>query len=383
MSLSIAELLTVLTTSDVDASWVSSLDGAGLPASSWRRGGGLRSILRTAAGQMATFSNIVVDLAKARFLEYAEGGWLTLLARNQYGVERIPAAFATGEVQVSNTGGGVYTFAADEFKGKNPSTGKAYANTNAAPITVNPGETKDFSISAVEIGSSSSTEAGSIVEFETSFPGLSITNASAVLGNDEESDEDLRARCRAKLGALSLRGPRGAYEYAVRSATRGDGSPVNVNRYALQRDAETGIVNVYIAAPSGAADPLDVTAVEDSVEALARPDTVTVNVASATVLALTREVTIYAKRTAGLTAATLEDLVTDAVDAATARNPIGGYLKESEADRSFWEDTFKAAAIGAHEAIYEADGFGPDETLTADQVVTLSVTYTIRFREVD
>ena len=93
-----------------------------IPARSWRVANPLRVILRVVATMYAGFTTVFVALIKSGFLDYAETGWLTLLARYVYGVERVTADFATGEVTLTNSGGGIYPFAAGELRLQDPTT---------------------------------------------------------------------------------------------------------------------------------------------------------------------------------------------------------------------------------------------------------------------
>ena len=65
--------------------------------------------------------SIMAEAIRAGFLETARGPWLTLLARNMFGVERGEATFATGEIQLTNGGGGVFSFNPDEVRFLRPS----------------------------------------------------------------------------------------------------------------------------------------------------------------------------------------------------------------------------------------------------------------------
>ncbi len=69
------------------------------------------------------------------------------------------------------------------------------------------------------------------------------------------------------------------------------------------------------------------TAVEDSIEAVARPDSVTANVVAAIERPLSSTLTVWAKRVEGVSADEIKTFVEDALVAAIAIYPIGGIPK--------------------------------------------------------
>lgn len=371
------DLLKKSTAEEILETMLSAAEVVGVPVRSWRVGGALRVMYSVCSTIFAGYSSVAVDFAAAQYLNLASGGWLTLSAKYGYGVERITATFATGEVTLTNVGSNFYTFDADEIQFKNPTTGKVYSYSGTSE-TMNPGESKIFNVRAVEQGSDSSTAANTITDFETTFAGLVVNNAAAVLGGDAESDDELRARCLAKLGTISLMGPESAYSYAVTSATRPDGSAVDINRHSVVNDSLTGIVTVTCASPSGTPDPLDLGYVEEKIDEVARPDIVEVIVQGANTVAVGRAITIWARSTPGVAAADIQTAVETALDAAMSAYPIGGLSKPPTAGSYLYEDFLKAVAINAHPTIYEADGLGPDLALASDEVAELTPTYTIR-----
>jgi len=314
---------------------------------------------------------------KAGFLESATGAWLALLAKNVYGVDKILATFATGQVQVSNAGGGVYPFNPGELQVKNSSTGAVYANT--ASITLNPTDVLLVDIQALIAGSASTSAAGTIDALVTELVDVTCMNPAAVVGTDDETDEVLRQRCRDKLGSLSPLGPRAAYAYAVRSALRLDGSPVDINRLAVSPDSSTGVVDVYCASPSGTPISTDLDAVAANIEAVARPDTVTVNVHGATTVPLASSLTVWAYTTAGLDAPGLTTLVENALIAMIEAYPIGGVAKPPSTQGYLYQSTIEGTALGAHDSVFAVDGVGGDLAISPGQVATLTATVTVRF----
>lgn len=372
-------LLATPTEDQVFDGFIATLETLGIRATTWRVGGTARTILRVVAKAYLAFALVVAASVRSFFLETATGSWLTLLAANVYGVARPPASFANGQVQVSNTLGGVYPQAAGavRFLG---ATGKAY--TNVAAFVLNPGATLTLDVSAVELGSASSAAPNTITRLETTLVGVTVTNPEAVVGSDGATDVQLRALCKAKLAAISVRGPRGAYEYAVNAAVRLDGSPVDVNRSQISRQSSTGTVTVYCASPSGAPSGSDLGFIRDSIEAVARPDSVTCNVLAATEVPLTRTLTVWARRVEGLSATDLEALVNAALIAAITDYPIGGLPKPPSTQGYLYADFIAGVVKSAHASVYDTDGTGSDVALNPGEVVTLATTLIVKIMEV-
>ncbi len=209
MPLAIDDLIDPPTEDQIFETFLDTLESFLIPARSWRRAGVARTILRVVAKTYAGFGLVISEAVRSGFLETARGGWLTLLARNVFDVERRAATFAAGEIELSNTGGGIFAFAIDAARFVWTVKGKAY--TNAEAFTLNPGETKLVAIHAVEVGAASSAPPDEITQIETTMLGVTATNPESVVGSDEEPDEELRAACKNKLASISVRGPRGAY----------------------------------------------------------------------------------------------------------------------------------------------------------------------------
>ncbi len=377
--ISIEELLTPVTTEVQLEKFLATLETLGVKARSWREGGTLRTILRIVAATYAGFSNVVLGFVRAGFLETSTGGWLTLLAYYVYGVTRIPAAFATGKVTLTNGGGGVYTFQPGELRAISAVTGKTYANV--ALVNLNPGNVLTIDVRAIEVGTASNAAPGTVTKLETTLPGVTVTNAAAIVGSDEEKDPDLRVRCKDRLAVISGKGPRGAYSYAVRSAKRPDGSAVDINRLRVSPFSSTGIVDVYVASPSGAPTPTDLPYVEESIETYARPDTVTANVIAATPVALSSSITVWARKTDGLTATDLSTMVSDAMVTMIASYPIGGIAKPPSTQGYLYADGIAGTAKAVHPAIFDVDG-ATDLALAAGEVATLATTIDVRIVDV-
>ncbi|HEY1956053.1 MAG TPA: baseplate J/gp47 family protein [Polyangiaceae bacterium] len=355
---------------------MTALQAAGVPSNTWRVGGPMRTLMRIIAASIVAMWTVLVAMISGGFLETASGNWLTFLAYYVYGVIRVAATQAQGTVTLVNAGGGVFDADPGKLILQNPTTKKTYVNVATLHLGANATLT-DVAIVAQETGSASTTASGTVLGFVTPWSQVTATTTTDVVGLDAQNDDDLKATCMSHLGALSMLGPRDAYAYAIRTAND-NGVPVNINRRSITRTSTTGTVGVICASPSGAPSAGDLTAVATNIEAVARPDTVTVTTNGATVVASAQTITVWAIQTAGLDAPSLTTMVQDAVAELVSAYPIGGLTKPPSAAGFLFASDMSGAAKDAHAAIYAIDGF-EDIALSAGQVASVTVAVTVRF----
>jgi phage-related baseplate assembly protein len=371
------DILNPPTADEVFNTWIAGLISLGLRADLWRKGGVSRSILRVLAMAYSGMASLLNDAVRSAFLDYSSGAWLTLLAWFVFRVQRLTATFATGELTLTNSGGGIFEYLSDEAIFKNSVTGKTYTNVSA--FVLNPADVLTIAIRAREIGTASNASPGDITEFETTMEAVTATNAAAVIGTNAQEDEPLRQLCRAKVGWISPMGPRDAYEFAVLNAKRPSGQPVNINRHRPYLDELHGILTIYCAAPSGAPDPDDLTYVKSAVEAV-RPDLAKVRVVAATVVTDTRSLVVYARRRDGLEAEALKVAAQKEIDSGMSTYPIGGLSEPEDPDHTFLYGTFiSGSAKQADPSIFNVTGASEDFPMNPGEVVVLDYTITVRF----
>src|SRR5688572_30261188 len=191
------ELITPLTRQQCETAFYAGLATRGTSVTSWKPGAWTRTAIVVLSIVLAAFSSFVALLARSGFLGHAVGAWLSLVARYVYGQTRIPAQFASGEVELTNAGGGIYIVAAGELTVSNGQY--SYVNTEA--FTLNGLSSVVVDIVAVEAGSASSTGADTITTLVTVLDGVTCNNDQALVGLDEETDAELQRRCSESLGA--------------------------------------------------------------------------------------------------------------------------------------------------------------------------------------
>jgi hypothetical protein len=373
----IDDLLTPVTADEQLESFLATLEALGLPARSWRSGGVYRTILRVVAEQYSAFSFAAVEVVASNFLETASGGWLTRLAASTFGVTRNPATFATGFITLTNSGGGIYSLATGQIRVECVTTGKSY--TNQSPIALAALSTlTGVAVIAVEQGAESTAAPATVTRVVTVLPGVASSNPAAIVGQDAETDDSLRARCNASRAAGGVYGPRSIYAYAARTAKRLDGSPVDVTRVRVAADPLTGIVSVVVASASGSPTPTDLQAVRDSVEAIARPDSVTATVAGAIATPVTATIIVWARRIDGVSAADLATRVQTALATMIASYPIGGIAKPTSTQGYLYADNIAGTSRSADNSIFDIDYTGGDLAIPANGVAVFAATVDVR-----
>lgn len=380
--MSLKDYISGLTVEQVKEAGLNALEDLGFPVTSWHSGAIPRTMNALFARMFAPWTSAMAALHAAGFLDYAERGLLTLLAKQVYDVDREPATFAPGWVTLTNTGGGNYVLAARKARILNPTTKKLYTNVSA--FTLGPLQTGlEVEVVALEAGSGSNAGPGGLSQLQTPLLGVTVTNAAALVGRDEESDPSVRLRCRAKLGALSPNGPKDVYDYVARTSELVDG--VVVTRTRIIADSSTGDVRCILAGPSGPLSGGDVAKVQAAYNRLAGPQCIDPLAESASGVSVAVTSTVYVYNDANLDEAQVQALVLSHLTAWFATIPIGGFNAETLYRHQIQSQILRAGAAGAAEPpIFRADIAAPASDVTlndgfdglAGQVATLGTVTT-------
>lgn len=342
---SLDSLITPLTRAEVEAQIYAAMVAQGVPITTWRASGVARTIVTATAIVGSAFSALQAQIAKAGFLSYAEGGFLAQKATEDYNTPPIPGTFASGNLRLDNTGGGVFSVGVGQSVARNSVTGKTYRNTVAftlAALETN----KIVPYSAVELGSASSSAAGAIDAFETPLVGVTVTNPAAFVGQDDEGPESLRTRARAALSPLSPNGAREAPDYIAKSAVTSLGTSAGVTRTGVVPSL-TGNTSIYLATASGPVTGVigDLTtalgAVNDAIQKQAVPQGILATVLPATMLSIPLTYSLWVKSTASRSADQIKSEIAAAYGVFCGAQQIGGIQKVAGQRRVFTD------AIGA------------------------------------
>ena len=352
--------------------------GLSLDTTTWRPGDPTRSLYHVLSELLAAWEGVTADFIKAAFLDYATGDMLVIHAYQQFGYVADEATYATCTVLLTNSGGGVYDIEIGDLTVKNTATGKTYRNTTAGTLTSS--GTLSLTFQADEAGSASNALVGEIDDLVTTLLAVTVSNTTAAVGLDAESEASIREGCRNKLGSLSPNGPAQAYAYvATNSELTGDTETTRVRVYG---DSDTNDVTVVLAGASGAVSGGAVTLVEAAIVKWATPLTTTVSVVSASNVSIAVTYTIYVYERVSATDTEIKaTIAADLLEAFTSR-PIGGDVISPAGGKiyaSFIESVIRSA--------YPSDTFhvvmtapASDTALTTTQVATLgTVTGTVTF----
>ena len=193
---------------------LSRLAQKGFPVTDWHSGGVARTLLEVYAQMASDLSELAVRIAEGGFLETAQGKWLDLVASSQYALQRAPAVYAKGIVRLTALPGfGPYTIQEGQLWFATAS-GLRFLGVSGG--TLPQGGTLDVTIQAERTGSAYNVPTGTITTMITPLPGVTVTNPPGwllVAGADEESDDRLRQRCRARWAELGYGATRMAYEF--------------------------------------------------------------------------------------------------------------------------------------------------------------------------
>lgn len=329
--MNLSDLTTPLSADAIKASIYTGLANVGVSTTSWKPGAVVRTIIAVLAVILAAFARLIAAIASGGFLDLATADWLTLVAQYVYGVTRNTGSFATGNVTLTNGGGGTFTSVAiGDLIVKNTATGVTYRNTatfSLSPIIT----TATVPVQAEILGADGTSGAGAIDALVTTFSGVTVINAAALIGSDPETDEQLRARCREKLGVLSPNGPKDAYSFLAKSATRTDGSSIGVTRVRSIPDGIGG-VDVYVADADGSVDgdpddlATDLGVINDAIQTQAAPLAITARLHSATPVTIPVTYEIWIRNTSSMTDAQVEDAIEAALLTYVSGQPIGGEI---------------------------------------------------------
>ena len=323
------DLITPVTKEEAEASIYDVLGIVGTAVTSWKPFSPVRTMITGVSILLSAFTNLMADLARSGFLEFASGPWLRLVAVHVYGIDEsvFDATFASGELTLVNAGGGVYALDPGDLVALNPTTGRTYRNTSA--VSLGALATLTIPVTAVEAGADSTAPPGTITELETTLLGVTVSNGAALVGRDEMSDPEIRTLCYERLGALSPFGPWDAYTYAARTAVRSDGTLVGVTRVRTLRDgngATTTIVATATGAVTGDANDIntDLGAVNDAIQRRAAPLAVTATVGPANPYPVAIEYRAWLYNTQGLRTSDVEALIATRLAEFASTQPIGG-----------------------------------------------------------
>ncbi len=356
----LASLLAGLTSEETRDQLVQLATIAGFPATSWQSGSVPRTLFELESIPYSDLSRLIAQIASGGFLDFAEEGWLDLCAQQLYNLTRQPAVYARGLILLTDAesvGPVDITEAGQIFI---ESGGVRFRNIELGTLALD--GTLELEFEAEFPGIAGNLPEGVTWTFSTSIPGLTAESSPppggswlTQQGTEQESDPDLRARCRARWGELGYGATDLAYKFWVLTAS------AEITRVAVAEAVGDGTVSIYVAGPAGDISAPALEAAQDYVSAR-RPQCVqpTVIQAEALTVALAGSIKCRSGQTASA-----EVAVTAAMTAYFAALPLGATI---------YRAPLEAAILAAHSGILNVALTNAAEILlAANQVAVPSV----------
>lgn len=165
--------------SQLKAELLALLKDYGFSATDWNTGSESDVLLNVESKSLEELWAIVSEIAKGMHLDTATGGWLTLLAKSQYNVERIPSEFTRGIATFSIIGNATRTISAGSVI-VTDGLGHTYVTDNSAPVTINlANPSAEVPILAQVVGSDYNVAPGVITKIYQGPADINVVNQGA------------------------------------------------------------------------------------------------------------------------------------------------------------------------------------------------------------
>ena len=316
--LTLEQLLQPRSQSQVLARLISILQSKGYAPNDWIAGSEQRTLIELYAEAIAELEAVRLAITQGGYLETATGPFLDLYAYNVYGLLRKEATFERQRFTLTcSSGFGPYTIQPNQLWA---GAGNLRFN-NVAGGVLNPGSTLSLEFRAESPGTAYRLALGSGTTLFTPLPGVTIVNDQVIeAAIDEETDAQLRERCRLRWAELGYGGTAAAYRSWALSA---DPSITKV-RVLDQNPRGQGTVDVVVWGEGGLGS--GAVAAANNIIQQKRPLTADVQVYAATAVNVTITATIRV-RTGFLSQA--QGQAAAALAALQAGVPIGGIIYRS------------------------------------------------------
>ncbi|TAK26707.1 MAG: hypothetical protein EPO40_19505 [Myxococcaceae bacterium] len=229
-----------------------------LPVTAYQPGSAALTLIEAECESLADVHTTVGELCASAFLGEAKGDWLTLRAKSTFDTDRILATYTVGSVTLACSAlAGPETITPGALVISTPS-GLLYRSTNTTSITVASGGTASIPMRAEGSGTDYNVSLSGATIVTPAAAGLSVSAASGVswitsTARNEEGDDELVTRCRARWATLATAGcgTRDAYIFNLLGALRTDGTSAGVTRVGFLSPPGDGTVPIRIAGATG------------------------------------------------------------------------------------------------------------------------------------
>jgi len=357
------------------ASFLDVFRTAGFSVDSWRAGGGFHTLTRACARGLTSLSEVVQQIARGGFLDLATGDWLTLLARSWFGLTRRPASYTYQTLTLSSSAAAPpYTIVPGQVWVSTSATpGQGYRFNNTTGGTLPSGGTLNVTIKAESPGAAYNVDLHDVTVMVTSLPGVLCDNIAVITeGLNEESDAELKVRCRGRWPTLSApeHMPGGGYEFLAKTDPEtGEARPGVTRAYCdIDNPDGPGTIRVYLAGPEGPVTGAVVSSVDAELQPR-RGASCTLTTLSAVEEEITPTGTVWVY---GVTVGVAESAGRAALDALLAAAPIGGYVWGSS--RGIFRDALEQS-LRAVPGVVRVSLTSGDHTLLPYEVATADPEY--------
>jgi uncharacterized phage protein gp47/JayE len=231
-TISLSDLLTPYTQSALRTDQYTVLSNAGFPVTSWADTSVPYVLAESNIACVLDLSNLVPQIAAGGLLELATGDWLTLLASQNYQLDRYAAKFTRRVLRLTNASGSQVSKSAGDVTVK---TAENAEFSNDQAFVVDSGQSVFVVFKSLVAGADgdAATDSWSMV---TSLAGVTVDELAgepliATAGADEESDAALRARCIERWSTLGAGANSDAYTYWIKNTP---GCPETVTRVQIR-----------------------------------------------------------------------------------------------------------------------------------------------------
>lgn len=320
--IALSDLLTPSTADDVEAEILATLETLGFQVTSWGQSAAPRLLIRAFSVVVAALTVVLFQLTASAFLSFAVGRWLTVLAKDVYDIDRDPAVAVEGTFLLTDeASGGPYTITAGVTRFQTSDGSKVFVATTGGTLTLD--GTLAVTVQATLPGSSYNLPNGTALVFVTDLPGVSVANPDpgsgtwiTTAGQDEQTDASLRSECKAKWGTLAMGVAKDAYVAWSKQAS----SAVTRVKVYDDNPIGPGTVRIVVAGAAGGITVGELAAVDAFVRPRKALGTSTLQIDTASNVAISVEGTIYvlsSQREAAETA------IAEALAALSAETEIG------------------------------------------------------------
>lgn len=263
--ISLTDLLKPTTQKEIEKYIIDLLVSIGFPVEAWNEGSVGRTLVEFTAALVSKLSPTIATVAKSGFIDLSQGAWLTLLARQLYGLDRKAATIAVGQIRITNTT--FSTFGAPAGLLIRTAAGLQYRVTVA--VSVGPTSSAVYTVHATAPGGAYTVPLGTPLQLVVGVPGITVQTEEigttgtwlSVSGEDEETDESLRERCIGRWSALGYGATERTYAAEALSVS-------GVTRCTVRGSPVSGTITLTCAGPAGAVPVTVLTTVSDLLEGL-------------------------------------------------------------------------------------------------------------------